>query len=594
MGRKSTSDLEKWSTRTDIRLQFMKELIASIQVIKMYAWELSFAQLVDKIRKFEVEAIRGYFNQKALRASLMTVTRISVLLTILAHIYSGESITARKLFVITSIFNYLNYTMVSYWPESFRYLSEIKVAVARIQSFLEQKSMNRYSEYIDTKKDDFSNLVETNRETDNMFQLLNVSASWSKKEKSGGVYDISLNIKDNSLSAIIGPVGSGKTTLLNLLIDEIKCDKGEIILQDQSRKNISYASQEPWLFYGSIRKNIIFIEKFDEDRYNEVIRVCALEHDFQQLPHGDSTIVGENGVMLSGGQKVRVNLARAVYKRAASYLLDDPLSAVDAHVAKHIYNECIRGFLKNKAVVLVTHQTQYINNVDHIILMDTGRIVSQGKYNEIKLENLLKDNENMNETTSEKNMNDNLEKINSDSVINADDEDVDEDDDEVVDGSVAFDILKEYVLSASQKLVIFVVSICLIKHLMMSSIDYYLTNYINWEENHSLYNSTDNEHLAGISLLRQSYAIQYTIMTIFLVVLFFLRDFSFYNMALDASINLHNKLLNGVIRTSISFFHKNSSGRILNRFSRDVNAIDDALPDVLSDTLTVCACLILI
>lgn len=595
MGRKSTSDLEKWSERTDARIQLMKEIISSIQVIKMYAWELCFAGIVDKIRKFEINAIRGYYNHKAFRASLMTVTRISVLLTILAHIYSNESITARKLFVISSIFTYLNYTMVSYWPESFRYLSEMRVSMKRIQSFLELKSMSRYRLNLindNSCVDDFSHqaiqkspstIKQNDESRDCILQLINMSASWtssSKNENVGGVFDINFKLKDKALSVIVGPVGSGKSTLLHFIIDELESCKGGMVMRNDVSRNISYASQEPWLFDGTVQKNIIFTEDLNEKRYREVCRVCALDRDFELLPLGDRTVVGENGIILSGGQKARVNLARALYKSSSIYILDDPLSSVDAHVAKHIFNECICGFLKNKAVLLVTHQTQFIKNADYVVVMDGGRIISQGKPDEIKLSHQYsKIDEISNKVKPEVLSEETSKKQSSDNIT---DDNIDEE--QIVEGShKGLHILEEYLLSTSKKLVIFVFSICFIKHLTMSFIDYFLTSYINWEESQSISISINSEQ----SCMRQSYVFKYTGMTIFLVLLFFLRDFSFYTMTLDASVNLHNRLLKGVVRTGMTFFHKNSSGRILNRFSRDVNTIDEALPDVLSDTLTV-------
>lgn len=148
--------------------------------------------------------------------------------------------------------------------------------------------------------------------------------------------------------------------------------------------SISYASQETWLFEGTVRSNIIFIEEFDQRRYKDVVRVCGLEKDFKLMPNGDQTIVGERGISLSGGQKARISLARAVYKQADIYLLDDPLSAVDSHVGKHLFQECIKQFLKNKTCILVTHQLQYLKDVNHLVLMYHGRIESQGTYTEVQ------------------------------------------------------------------------------------------------------------------------------------------------------------------------------------------------------------------
>ncbi|KAH1014558.1 hypothetical protein HUJ05_012411 [Dendroctonus ponderosae] len=135
---------------------------------------------------------------------------------------------------------------------------------------------------------------------------------------------------------------------------------------------------------GSVRQNILFGQPMDKPRYNTVVRKCALERDFQLLPHGDKTVVGDRGISLSGGQRARINLARAVYKKADIYLLDDPLSAVDTHVGKALFDQCITRFLRDKTVVLVTHQLQYLKDVDHIVLLDDGFLKAEGTYKELR------------------------------------------------------------------------------------------------------------------------------------------------------------------------------------------------------------------
>ena len=133
---------------------------------------------------------------------------------------------------------------------------------------------------------------------------------------------------------------------------------------------MSYASQEPWVFAATIRQNIIFGQEYDKRRYHDVIRTCSLEKDFKQLPDGDLTVVGDRGASLSGGQKARINLARAIYRNADIYLLDDPLSAVDVHVAKHIYDSCIKDYLAKKTRILVTHQVHYLKDADNVIILN--------------------------------------------------------------------------------------------------------------------------------------------------------------------------------------------------------------------------------
>lgn len=154
---------------------------------------------------------------------------------------------------------------------------------------------------------------------------------------------------------------------------------------------VSYACQQPWLFTGTVRNNILFGQVYDKRRYNEVIKCCALLTDFEQLPHGDKTIVGERGASLSGGQRARISLARAIYKSAAIYLLDDPLSAVDAHVGKHLFDEVIgpKGRLaQNTTRILVTHQVHFLKEADTIVIVENGRITRQGTYDELANSNL--------------------------------------------------------------------------------------------------------------------------------------------------------------------------------------------------------------
>lgn len=210
--------------------------------------------------------------------------------------------------------------------------------------------------------------------TEKSIRLENATAVWDHQQMNG-IFDINVEI-NSGLCAIVGQVGSSKSTFLNVILGELELDVGMITVNG----SISYASQEPWLFEGSIRSNIVFVEEFDEQRYEKVVEVCALERDFDLLPQGDQSVVGERGISLSGGQKARVNLARAIYRRSDIYLLDDPLSAVDTHVGKHIFEKCVEEFLADKICVLVTHQIQYLTNVDHVIIMNKGKVEAEGPF----------------------------------------------------------------------------------------------------------------------------------------------------------------------------------------------------------------------
>ncbi|KAH0808222.1 hypothetical protein GEV33_014569 [Tenebrio molitor] len=198
--------------------------------------------------------------------------------------------------------------------------------------------------------------------------------------------DVNLEASSGELVGVAGAAGSGKSTLLQVILKEIEPTKGFVDVEGA----VSYAVQEAWIFSASVRQNILFGQEMDQDKYQKVIRVCALGDDLSLFPHGDQTLVGERGVMLSGGQKARISLARAVYRDADIYLLDDPLSAVDAHVAEHIFNECILNYLKSKSVVLVTHQIKYLSKVNQVYFIENGKLTAGETLN--KANKYAKDN----------------------------------------------------------------------------------------------------------------------------------------------------------------------------------------------------------
>lgn len=199
-----------------------------------------------------------------------------------------------------------------------------------------------------------------------------VSGSWIPSQQV--LKQLTTTIKPGELCAIIGPVGSGKSSILNAILSELTIDSGTL----QVNGTVSYASQEPWLFVGSVRSNILFGLPYDKQKYRKVVYACSLTTDFQQFPYGDQTILGDKGSSLSGGQKARINLARCLYRDADVYLLDDPLSAVDTHVGKHLFDECLEFYLRKKTRLLVTHQIQHLQHVNHIIVIQNVIIIIIG------------------------------------------------------------------------------------------------------------------------------------------------------------------------------------------------------------------------
>ncbi|CAF2915966.1 unnamed protein product, partial [Rotaria sp. Silwood2] len=181
------------------------------------------------------------------------------------------------------------------------------------------------------------------------------------------------------LICIIGPVGCGKSSLLQTLTGEITYFDGKVRLYG----SFCYVPQESWIFSLSVKNNILFGKEYNDRLFQRVVHATALDTDFVQLSHGANTLVGDQGVMLSGGQKARVNMARALYRDADIYLLDDPLSAVDAKVSKHLFEKSIKKYLHDKICILVTHQIQFLQDSKKIIVLDNGEMIQIGTYEEL-------------------------------------------------------------------------------------------------------------------------------------------------------------------------------------------------------------------
>ena len=232
--------------------------------------------------------------------------------------------------------------------------------------------------------------------------------------------DIDISVKKGSFVVIIGETGSGKTTLLNSMIGELiylpdqiikevgdakrKITEGELrYLEDtllatdftskspiQLKGTTGYCEQQAWIQNGKLRENILFGSDFDKKKYVETIMACQLEPDLAIMPAGDLSEIGEKGINLSGGQKARVALARAIYKRPDVLLMDDPISALDANVRKMIFDQVFTGLMKDKTRILVTHAVDFIHLADHVIIMKEGQIQAQGSYDELKSHAYLK------------------------------------------------------------------------------------------------------------------------------------------------------------------------------------------------------------
>lgn len=314
----------------------------------------------------------------------LVLNSVAIYLCIITYTLTGNTLTASFAYTVSSFYGLLRMVVTMSFPQAITLFAETNVSVKRIKQFLLYDELKETGDaslpYKDQKNGLNGKLSNSQGHSPVGIHMKNASVKWLQSLPENTLENITFDADSKELIAVVGTVGGGKTTLLHAILKELPAQEGSIDVEGI----VSYASQEPWLFGGSIRQNIVFGQEFDQKKYDEVIKVCALERDFTLFPHRDRTLVGDRGVTLSGGQRARINLARAIYKDADIYLLDDPLSAVDTTVGKQLFDICICGYLKNKCVVLITHQLQYLRNVNRIYLLEKGRITASGSYAELK------------------------------------------------------------------------------------------------------------------------------------------------------------------------------------------------------------------
>ncbi|KAG8445986.1 hypothetical protein GDO86_013747 [Hymenochirus boettgeri] len=358
----------------DSRIKLMNEILNGIKVLKLYAWEPSFAQKVLEIRNKELHVLKKAAYLGAVSTFAWTSAPFMVALTTFAVYVSVDDkniLDAEKAFVSLSLFNILRFPL-NMLPQVISSMVQASVSIKRIQDFLGNDELDTNAVTKDTVM------------PGNSIMVRNGTFSWSKSNDAV-LQNINLLIPTGSLVAIVGQVGCGKSSLVSALLGEMEKIEGEVSVKG----SVAYVPQQAWIQNSTLKDNILFGRSTNEKNYKKVLEGCALVTDLEVLSGGDQTEIGEKGINLSGGQKQRVSLARAVYSNADVYLLDDPLSAVDAHVGKHIFDNVIGpdGLLRGKTRILVTHGISFLPQVDHIIVIVNGRISEVGSYQELLKQN---------------------------------------------------------------------------------------------------------------------------------------------------------------------------------------------------------------
>ncbi|XP_054066662.1 multidrug resistance-associated protein 1 isoform X4 [Rissa tridactyla] len=355
----------------DNRIKLMNEILNGIKVLKLYAWELAFREKVLEIRQKELKVLKKSAYLAAMATFTWVCAPFLVALSTFAvyvTIDKNNILDAQKAFVSLALFNILRFPL-NMLPMVISSIVEASVSLKRLRVFLSHEELD---------PDSIIRVPIT--EAEGSIVVKNATFSWSKNDPPS-LNSINFTVPEGSLVAVVGQVGCGKSSLLSALLGEMDKKEGYVVVKG----SVAYVPQQAWVQNATLEDNIIFGREMNENRYKCVIEACALLPDIEILPTGDKTEIGEKGVNLSGGQKQRVSLARAVYCNADVYLFDDPLSAVDAHVGKHIFEKVIgpKGILKNKTRVLVTHAINYLPQMDTILVMTDGEISEMGSYQEL-------------------------------------------------------------------------------------------------------------------------------------------------------------------------------------------------------------------
>ncbi|KAK0397409.1 hypothetical protein QR680_002116 [Steinernema hermaphroditum] len=357
----------------DERLKMMSEVLNGMKVLKFYAWEQSMQKMILNIRKKEIAVLKKLAFLNALTSLTWTCAPFLVaVLTFGVYVTidpQNNVLTPQITFVALSLFNILRFPL-AILAMIISQAIQCSVSNKRLKSFLDEEEMD-------------INAVERSHTSGDIITVKDGSFMWDlSRDTPFALADINISIPSGSLVAVVGSVGSGKSSLLNAFLGEMNKLRGTVCVNG----SIAYVPQQAWIQNLSLKSNILFNHSYDPDKYARALSVCELRPDLQTLPAGDLTEIGEKGINLSGGQKQRVSLARAVYAESDIYLLDDPLSAVDAHVGKHLFQNVISsttGILKGKTRVLVTHGLNYLKKCDKIIVMKDGRISETGTYDEL-------------------------------------------------------------------------------------------------------------------------------------------------------------------------------------------------------------------
>ncbi|CAL1686668.1 unnamed protein product [Lasius platythorax] len=571
---------------TDARVRLMSEILECIKLIKMYSWEKYFSQKLLAIRKKEERWLHKTAYFQSLSISLTpAVPVISAIITFLAQVASGSGLTASQSVLLLD---------ENCCHASKPIVRSQAVAIANGTFVCDSIKLQTDASFDSKKKKNLSSPV-----TDNPTELENLNQPQEAKyvEVLG---DIHFGAPKGKLVGICGHVGSGKSSLLLAALGQLRMTKGHILREG----TCAYVSQQAWIVNGTFKENILFGEEFDAKRYYHTITICNLKEDLNVLPGGDDTEIGERGVNLSGGQKQRVALARAYYANRDIYFLDDPLSAVDAYVGSYIFEKLIVEALRNKSVLFVTHNIQFLKRCDEIYMMSAGKIVehgthedlmrldreyasmvrsgtvaaednlSPGKFAGVTQKNIISTGGSESEKAESKHKENDQEKSYKGTALTVAEK--------AETGAVKSHTYHTYIEATGGYLIAILVFFTFFLNVGSSAFStWWLAVWIKaGGGNVTVPGSNDTIYVEDINV-NPDFSFYRNVYGAFIggiLLTGFIRGFAITFTTIKASTTLHNTFLRKIIGSPLMFFETTPSGRIQNVFSRDIDEIDNYLP----------------
>ncbi|CAK4589030.1 unnamed protein product [Aphanomyces euteiches] len=539
------------------RVKLTNEILQGVRVVKLYAWESFLEDQLAAIREQELILLKKFLYARVVNTVALSIApTLSLALCLVVYIALGNNLTPSLAFTTLAYMNVARFPCIVF-ATAILFASEALASCRRIGDFLLADEID------DTKRIEAGDAA--------VIEIQDGNFSWhvgpNNCQENGENVDsaatpvtlnnINLSIKPKSLTIIVGAVGSGKSSLISAILGEIHQVSGSRRVAGR----ISYVCQEAWIQHASVKDNILFADEYDQARYDRVLSACQLKPDLAILPEGDATEIGERGINLSGGQKARVSIARAMYRENADfYLFDDPLSALDVHIAGAVFQDCIQNLLVDKTVILVLNSHyHFLPKADRVLVMEDGTIVGDGSFDVIKAKfphfNSF-DDDVAEEDHAVVVPPETTEAINKDGTL------VQKEDRAV--GQVSSNIYVTYFKSTGWNGLVVIIMIAVAFSISQATV--VMTDwFMGYWAAHPGHNVRD--------------VIVYCALALVSIVLMWGRSVYIVYLCVLCSRTLHAKLFKKVIQAPVNtFFDVTPVGRVLNRFSSDLDQVDSILP----------------